>query len=278
MEIKDLYDRVLFRIKNQGILSLLKVMLKKTHDFIKPPIPCDGVMKFLEFSINGKGLEIGGPSYIFSKNGFIPIYPKVRIIDNLNFANETIWEGHIASTDFIYKNKLLGKQFIMEDNNLQELENQSYDFIISSEMIQHIANPLSALYEWRRVIKDDGYLLLIIPNMEKTFDHRRQLTTLEHMIADYINNVDESDSTHFEEILKYHDLSRDRLAGNFHNFKLRVENNMAIRAVQHHVFNEKSAIDLVNYAGFEVIDSELYISTVIVIAKKINLIEIDRID
>lgn len=41
------------------------------------------------------GIEIGGPSQVFSKRGIFPVYPIVATLDNCNFSNTTIWEGNI---------------------------------------------------------------------------------------------------------------------------------------------------------------------------------------
>lgn len=59
------------------------------------------------------GLEIGGPSSIFQKEGLLPIYPIFNNLDNCNFADLTIWEGRITQgVGFQYdKNRPLGGQF-----------------------------------------------------------------------------------------------------------------------------------------------------------------------
>src|SRR5713226_8445532 len=70
---------------------------------------------------------------------------------------------------------------------------------------------------------------------DHTFDWRRPVTTLEHMISDYENQTAEDDLTHVDEILKLHDLSRDLPAGTPEQFRARSLNNSAVRALHHHV-------------------------------------------
>src|SRR6266704_5985290 len=41
------------------------------------------------------GLEIGGPSQIFSVNGAIPVYNVLKSLDNCLFSSRTIWEGEV---------------------------------------------------------------------------------------------------------------------------------------------------------------------------------------
>jgi hypothetical protein len=267
MNLKEICARVLFRIRNQGILSLIGVILKKSYEIFFPPRS-----KYLN-EIQGlistrKGLEIGGPSKVFTQKGFIPLYPSVSHLDNMNFASDTIWEGEIRSTLFIAGGRQLGSQYIGEASDLSQIKDSQYDFLLSSEMIQHIANPLKALYEWKRVLAEKGVMVLIIPNMTKTFDHNRPLTALQHLIEDYDNKTGEADLTHLEEALKYHDLSMDRPAGSYEQFRKRSEKNFRFRALHHHVFTQESARELVEYAGFRVLTSELFRSTIIMLLGK----------
>ena len=71
-----------------------------------------------------------------------------------------------------------------------------------SHCIEHIANPLKAISEWKRILKDNGLILLIVPHKDKTFDHNRPITSLSHLIEDMKTDVQEDDSTHLPEILE----------------------------------------------------------------------------
>jgi SAM-dependent methyltransferase len=59
-----------------------------------------------------------------------------------------------------------------------------YDFLCASHVLEHLENPLGALKNWIRVLKPSGYLLLVIPEKNYTFDCTRKTTLLSHMIAD----------------------------------------------------------------------------------------------
>jgi hypothetical protein len=54
----------------------------------------------------------------------------------------------------------------------------------------------------------------LLPDKRRTFDHRRPVTTLAHLIADLNADMAEDDLTHLPEILALHDLERDPDAGN----------------------------------------------------------------
>jgi SAM-dependent methyltransferase len=135
--------------------------------------------------LNGKnGIEIGGPSAIFLKNGIFPIYQIIGNLDNSNFSSETIWEGAVSEgPSFEFNtNKTKGFQYVMESTSMPNVISGRYDFIISSHVLEHSANPILALAEWIRIIKEKGILLLVFPHKNGAFDHRRPVTTLEHLI------------------------------------------------------------------------------------------------
>jgi SAM-dependent methyltransferase len=194
-------------------------------------------------------VEIGGPSEIFAI-GPLPIYGVLRSVDNCNYASQTLWRPDSLGPRY-------GRTFICEASSLQDISDASYECLLSSHSLEHIANPLKALHEWRRVLTPDGMLLVILPNKEHTFDWRRPVTTLEHMVRDYDNHINEDDLTHVDEILKLHDLSMDLPAGTLEQFRARSLNNLAMRALHHHVFDLASAIELLKYAGFSPILSEV---------------------
>jgi SAM-dependent methyltransferase len=219
------------------------------------------------------GIEIGGPSKNFSKRGLIPIYPHVLSLDNVNFSEFTIWEGKLINgSPFSVKNeKVLGHQFIREATDMFAMPSEHYDFLCSNHVIQHSANPLRALEEWKRVIKINGLIIIVVPHKSMTFDHKRPVTSMEHLISDYNNNIGEDDLTHLEEILKLHDLSRDAPAGNFEQFKKRSIRNYENRALHHHVFDEFNVIEIIDFIKLQIIDVELhYPCNIIVICKKVE--------
>jgi acetyltransferase-like isoleucine patch superfamily enzyme/SAM-dependent methyltransferase len=62
------------------------------------------------------------------------------------------------------------------------LEDSSVDFVISSHVIEHFPDPIKALKEWHRVVRPGGYLYIIAPHKERTFDRDRPRTTLAELI------------------------------------------------------------------------------------------------
>src|ERR1700748_608382 len=71
---------------------------------------------------------------------------------------------------------------IAAPGDLLPLEDSSVDFVISSHVIEHFPDPIKALKEWRRVVRPGGYIYIIAPHKERTFDSDRKRTTLTKLI------------------------------------------------------------------------------------------------
>ena len=132
----------------------------------------------------------------------------------------------------------------------------TYDFVLSSHMLEHTANPLRALSEWDRVLRPGGGLVLVVPHRDGTFDHRRPITALQHLIDDFEQGTGEDDRTHLQEVVELHDLSKDPGARGS-NFRERAERNVELRTMHHHVFDTRLAVGAVQTAGLEVEAVEL---------------------
>ena len=218
------------------------------------------------------GIEIGGPSQVFSSKGLLPVYPIISGLDGCNFSNNTVWEGKLYSGN-TYKyasNKKPGQQFICEGNDLSMVADNTYDFVLSSHNLEHFANPVKALYEWKRVVKNNGYLIIVLPHKDKTFDHNRPVTKLFHLIDDFKNNVTEHDPTHFEEIINLHDIDKDAGVSDIDELAERLKNNFDNRCAHHHVFNEQIVGDLLKYAGFEILELDTLQINIFAIVKNLK--------
>ena len=206
-----------------------------------------------------EGIEVGGPSAFFSFKSAFPIYLYANKIDGVNFSNNTLWEGKIKEGNLYnyYKNKK-GFQFIGEAAHLKEVNDASYDFVLSCHSLEHVANPIKALKDWSRVMKIKGRLVLVLPDKEFTFDNKRPVTTLAHLIEDYKNNTTEEDSTHFEEVIEMHDFKHDAFVQSKEDLIKRTNLNIENRAVHHHVFNLDLVKELLVYCDFEMVHQQTY--------------------
>jgi len=277
--LKNIYIRGMYRIKHGGFISLARTIICKIFEVIIHP-RSKGFKQLRELIIAKKGLEVGGPSRVFSRSGLMPIYEIANQVDNCNFGQKTIWEGVLKEGEnFRYcRGAVLGHQYIREATNLHGIPSKEYDFICSADVIEHVANPLQALFEWIRVLKDDGIIIIIVPHKQQTFDHKRPLTLLDHLIEDYTCGTTEDDTTHIGEVLELHDLFMDPLAGTFEEFKERTLNNFQNRTVHQHVFDVDLVIKMLDYAGIQICNIEVCRPhSIVVIGKKlVNHQEIDN--
>jgi SAM-dependent methyltransferase len=179
------------------------------------------------------GLEIGGPSPIFCGNKLIPVYDRCRQMDNANFCQHTIWDRGEPSLQPGFG---FARQYVAEAGDLSPIPGGTYDFVLAAHVLEHVANPLRALHEWRRVLRPAGAMLVIVPDRRATFDHRRAPTGFDHIASDFRNGTSEEDTTHLDEILALHDLALDPGAGTAAQFQERCHRNFSVRAMHHHVF------------------------------------------
>lgn len=203
----------------------------------------------------GSGLEIGGPSKIFQDNGALPLYSEIWALDNVDISEETIFDNKIEKDGkfMINLNKSYREQFFCDATDMRGFKSGSYDFIMMSHVFEHIANPIKALLQWLRLIKDNGRLILVIPGKNFAFDHKRPISDFSHIVSDYEKNIGEEDETHFEEVLKLHDIDKDPAEYSYDKFKMNTINNVKYRTVHHHVFNKGLIIKIFDHLGVQIL-------------------------
>lgn len=65
------------------------------------------------------------------------------------------------------------------------IDDNAFDFVASSHVLEHVANPPRQLQEWLRIIRPGGIVYAIVPDMRFCFDRRRELTPLSHFVEEY---------------------------------------------------------------------------------------------
>jgi len=209
-----------------------------------------------DFVKDKHGIEIGGPSKIF--NDIIKIYGIARQVDGVNFSTDTIWEGKInEGSPYLYDGNKLGSQYINDATDLSSVKTEQYEFLASSHCLEHVANPIKALKEWNRVIVNKGLMILVLPNPEFMFDHKRQRSTFDHILNDYNMNVSEEDDTHIQDVIDNCDLSRVYLLnGNGKTIprEMHIEyclDNARLRTLHHHVYTDEVVHKMLAHSGFD---------------------------
>jgi SAM-dependent methyltransferase len=254
--------RLLVYAKDQGVARTLKLVLDKIYS---PKLT--NHKRYLTLLNGLVGMEIGGPSAFFRER--LPLYKVVKSLDCVNFGSKTLWQGNLEEGNnyHYYKNKT-GYLHICDTVNLDTIPSKEYDFCISSNVFEHIANPLKAFSEWLRILKDDGLLLIVVPKKEANFDHNRPTTSFDHLKNDYDKSVGEDDLNHLEEILRLHDLSLDPPAGTYAEFKVRSMNNFQNRALHQHVFDMNLLQRIFGYFNLEILENTIIKTDYILLGRK----------
>jgi SAM-dependent methyltransferase len=206
-----------------------------------------------------RGLELGGPSDIFRTAGCVPLYDVVADLDGCNFSSDTVWQGKIsAGRTYRYRpDRPAGQSFVADAASLQGIESSSYDFVASSHVLEHVANPLRSLEEQLRVTNDRGLLLLVVPHGAASLDWRRPVTPFAHIIEDYETNVGEDDPSHVEEFLQLMDLDVAPFPGGRDELAKRARSNVEHRVVHQHVFDESLVGQVLRHLGLDVVVLDL---------------------
>jgi len=129
-----------------------------------------------------RGIEIGAASYRnFGLNTLnIDINDNKRV-DTVYCQRQMELTGYVAKVDIVSS----GDDLPFKDN--------FWDFVLTSHVLEHFFDPIKALKEWNRVVRDGGYICLIIPDKRKTFDKERERTTLEELIQRHESQASNSE-------------------------------------------------------------------------------------
>ena len=65
---------------------------------------------------------------------------------------------------------------------------EGVDFVIAHHVLEHCSNPLAALIEWQSYLKNEGTLVISVPEAKRCPDARRLIPPIDHLLQDYIFN------------------------------------------------------------------------------------------
>jgi len=214
------------------------------------------------------GIEIGGPSHYFN-GGLLPLYQNVKSLDNSIFSAETIWHGKVTEGNtFNFAPGKTGYQYICDATDMQIIPTGKYDFLVSTNTLEHIANPLKAMFEFLRVIKPNGMILLVLPDKDSNFDHLRKITLWDHIKYDYDIGTKEDDLSHLGEELLLHDLPMTPECGDLWFFTQRSLKNYENRCLHQHVFDMELLKKVFDFCKLKVIREDKIHSDYIIFGKK----------
>jgi len=185
-------------------------------------------------------LRVGGAIRLLDRK-----LAQAKIVKDVNVS-----ENYHDRKNFIPLGRDNTEHIKADAHSLPMLEDESVDFVASSGTVEHLTNPLKALLEWKRILKKGGLMYMSVPYYKKTFDHRRTVTSLAHLIEDYKNNTPLDDTTHTEEFLKNFDASKELVYGTFEPWYENFKTNPQIYT-HFHVFDKKLVREMMEHLGFK---------------------------
>lgn len=153
-----------------------------------------------------------------------------------------------------------GRIDIQGDGNVLPVRDSELDYLCSSHVLEHLADPLSALWEWSRVLRKGGLLYLIVPDKRFTFDEPRGLTQADHILADFLNGpTKEANREHIREFIYDTDWRRLQPAAppenkdrdqrmHFEHWVSVLESGEGLD-IHYHTFTCKSLIEMLGRSG-----------------------------
>ncbi len=86
-----------------------------------------------------------------------------------------------------------------DGETLATIADASQDFIVANHFLEHTENPIGTIETHLSKLKPGGILFYAVPDKRYTFDFRRPVTPLEHMVADYEEGPERSRAEHYAE-------------------------------------------------------------------------------
>lgn len=149
--------------------------------------------------LTGNGLEIG------ALHVPLPLPPGVRV-RYVDYVDRDALRSVYPELAFV---PIVSVDIIDDGEVLASIADASADFIIANHVIEHCENPLQTLENWLRVISSGTILFITVPDMKKSFDRSRRLTTIEHLVSDYRNGPGLSRAEHLHEIYGFPNIGQE---------------------------------------------------------------------
>ncbi|HEV7912217.1 MAG TPA: methyltransferase domain-containing protein [Albitalea sp.] len=86
---------------------------------------------------------------------------------------------------------------------------QSCDFIFSSHVLEHLANPIGHIEVWLSHLRSGGHIVGVVPDMAATNDHMMEPSTIEELMLEYRSGVFMPDARHYRRAIRKYGASYD---------------------------------------------------------------------
>jgi len=154
-----------------------------------PPIYFDARLELARHYLFGQGLEIGALHLPLT----VPAGVTVRYVDRIQVDDLRRDYPELEDWDMVEAD-------VIDDGELlSSIAAESQDFIIANHFLEHCENPIKTIQNHLGKLRPGGILFYAVPDKRFTFDFRREVTPLEHVIADYEEGPERSRSQHYDD-------------------------------------------------------------------------------
>jgi SAM-dependent methyltransferase len=154
-----------------------------------PPVYLDARAEFAARFLAGEGLEVG-PLHLPLK---MPPQANPRYVDRMPVERLREEYPELAGWE------LTPVDVIDDGERLATIAEGSQDFIVANHFLEHCENPIGTIETHLGKLKPGGVLFYAVPDKRYTFDFRRPVVELEHLVADYVEGPQDSRREHYEE-------------------------------------------------------------------------------
>ncbi len=158
---------------------------------ILPPVPAylDARAAFANGYLSGEGIEIGALHQPLAA----PPQAHVHYLDRMTTPDLRREYPELAEYG------LTEVDIVDDGEKLATVGAESQDFIIANHFLEHTEDPVGTIETHLSKLKPGGVLFYAVPDKRFTFDFRREVTPIEHMVADHEEGTERSRSEHFRE-------------------------------------------------------------------------------
>lgn len=154
-----------------------------------PPTYFDARVELAAQFLQGNGIEIGPLHQPLT----MPPHARVRYVDRMRTDELRREYAELADWD------LTEVDIVDDGETLATIPGESQDFIVANHFLEHCENPIGTIETHLGKLKPGGVLFYAVPDKRYTFDFRRPVTPLEHMIADAEEGPERSRREHYAE-------------------------------------------------------------------------------
>ncbi len=154
-----------------------------------PPVYLDARRELAAHFLDGEGLEIGPLHQPLA----LPPNAKARYVDRMAIDDLRREYPELAGWN------LTEVDVVDDGEKLLTIPEGSQDFIVANHFLEHCENPMGTIETHLGKLKPGGVLFYAVPDKRYTFDFRREVTPLAHMIADYDEGPERSRAEHYEQ-------------------------------------------------------------------------------